>query len=429
MKKLTFFAGLSFLVLAAVAGAQTPNVGVGSGQGQGSAGVAVGNPIIIVNPVNLNPVSTTTSNNIIQFNNLTVQSVSATVPPAEIVASGNAVYNQGGQPPVMQPMTSAAGGQHNVAGTITALQPQVRCLGFFGRNPTSGTLIPCPTPPPIPIMPQPVTSGTTGGAVPAQPSPLISGTYRIEVSAATHLMLSDRAAAALADFAVSDQINVYGIYNDDGTIDALIVRDLSKPVVKQFVQLNNVNLVSVSAATAPATLTVVQQVANPCYGFGSEGNTNQGIIACPMGLQSFSDNTASRNVTVPQSIMPILNQSRKYVIQIDTQTILMNRERGTLALTDFKVGDQLNIYGATLDANGATIDADIVRDLSLPATVQNYSGRVTQVNSDGSFVIQLNDGSTYTVQNPVQVGTTVQLKGLLDQLQKIISQVSQIILR
>jgi hypothetical protein len=392
MKRLTLFAGLLFLALAVVAGAET---------GATVHGSAIAYPVP--------PKSDNDNNAIMQFNNLTIQSVSANTPPAEIIASTNVyILEKGESKPGATPAAPA------VPSSI-----QSKCARYTDKESNSGTAITCPTP---------AMQAATSTSASAMVYPYRGGTYKIEVSATTHLMLRDRTAAALADFTVGDQINVFGIYNQDGSVDALIVRNISKPVEKQFVQLNNVDLVSVSATTAPATLTVVQQIANPCYGFGKEGNTKQGVIACPMGLKSFSDNSSTQSVVAPQALMPIINQSRKYVVQVDAQTIIMNRERGSLTLGDLKIGDKLNIYGAT-QGNGEVVDADIIRDLSQPPMAQSYSGKVTQVNSDGSFVIQTTSGETYTVQNPIQVGAAVQLKGLLDQLQKVISQVSQIMVK
>jgi hypothetical protein len=58
--------------------------------------------------------------------------------------------------------------------------------------------------------------------------------------------------------------------------------------------------------------------------------------------------------------------------------------------------------------------------------VTSVGGTVTQVNDDGSFVLQTTDGQTLTVQNPIQVGATVKLQGLLDALQGIITKISQL---
>jgi hypothetical protein len=259
------------------------------------------------------------------------------------------------------------------------------------------------------------------------PHPVQTQAYRIEVDASTELYLRDRTPATLSDFAAGDQINLYGYYNADGSIQAYLVRDLSKPSESEFIQLNNVDLVSISAATTPATLVVAQQSMYPCYGFGASGNAKQSI-ACPMGVQSSPSsvsNSALQNVQVPSALMPIWNTARKYVVNVDAQTILLDSNRTNLQLSDLRVGDELNVYGETTD-NGQTLNADIVRDLSIPATPQTYSGTVTQVNSDGSFVFHTNDNRDITVQNIVQPGALLQLTGLLNRLQNALSQVTSI---
>jgi len=48
------------------------------------------------------------------------------------------------------------------------------------------------------------------------------------------------------------------------------------------------------------------------------------------------------------------------------------------------------------------------------------------VNSDGSFVIQTSNGLTITVDTPIQIGATLTVTGLLNQLQNVLSQVSSI---
>ena len=125
--------------------------------------------------------------------------------------------------------------------------------------------------------------------------------------------------------------------------------------------------------------------------------------------------------------MPIWDVVRKYVINVDSQTIILNRHRAKLTLADLKIGDQLNIYGYTEDG-GQTISADVVRDISQPPAVQDYSGIVTKVNADGSFVfvIETSAGEAITVPKVVQVGDYVTVRGILDQLQKILSEVTSI---
>ncbi len=395
-----------------VAGAQTvdaanaasASVGVGaSGQGQAAPGIIVAPRPIAPPPVN-------TDSGFMQFNNLTVQSVSGTNPPAEIVAVSPAIV------PMIYNSTNAPS---NSAANVKS----GTCYRFNAENDNAGMSISCPTP-------SSAASTTAAGAAPAiypapAPMPVQIQPYKIEIDASTKLYLRDRTPATLGDFSAGDEINVFGYYNTDGSIQAYLVRDISKPVQSQTLQLNNVDLVSLSASTTPATLVVAQQTIYPCYGFGANGNGKQ-AIACPMGISSSAANSALQNAPVPSALMPTWAMSRKYQINIDANTIILDSNRTALQLSDLQVGDELNVYGETND-NGRTITADIVRDLSIPATAQNYTGTVTQVNTDGSFNIQTSDGRTLTVQSPIQVGATLRLVGILNRLTNVLSQVTSII--
>jgi hypothetical protein len=271
------------------------------------------------------------------------------------------------------------------------------------------------------------TGNTASPTIYPSPYPIRYQPYRIEVDSSTHLLLRDRTAAGLGDFASGDQINVFGYYNSDGSIQAYLIRDLSKPAQDEFLQLNNVDLISISTGSTPTQLVVAQQTGYPCYGFDATGNSKTSI-ACPMGVVSPTtpvNGMMLQNIPVPAAIAPNWMMMRKYVVNVDANTILLDSNRAKLALTDLRVGDQLNIYGDTKD-NGQTLNADIVRDLSIPAIPSTYEGKITQVNTDGSFAIQTNDGRTITVKNLFQVGATVQITGVLDRLTNILSQVSNL---
>ncbi len=461
MKKNAILAAIGQIAVVALmvplAGAQTTGIGVGVGVGQSGGGQA--SPAIIVSPPMPIAPPPMIESGFIQFNDLTVESVSATNPPAEILAT----YPT----PVIVPMiyngaagASTPGSAGASAGSATVAPSaaptglsasSATCYRFDSENSATGQAIACPIPPTavpptvtstpssdaappamtpstataMPMMP--ATSGTVPAIYP-YPYPIRTAAYRIEVDASTKLYLRDRTPATLNNFAAGDQINLFGYYNADGSIQAYLVRDLSKPAQSEFLQLNNVDLVSISASATGATLVVAQQSVYPCYGFGASGNAKQSI-ACPMGVQSSpssAPNSALQNIQVPSALMPIWNVARKYVVNVDAQTILLDSNRTKLQLSDLQVGDELNVYGETSDG-GQTLNADIVRDISIPPVAQTYGGTVTQVTSDGSFVIQTSDGRTITVQSPIQVGATLQLTGVLDRLANVLSQVTSII--
>ncbi|HUZ92712.1 MAG TPA: DUF5666 domain-containing protein [Candidatus Paceibacterota bacterium] len=411
MKKIYGLVG-AIVLLAGAFGAQAQLAPTAVVSGAAASGGGIASPGVIAYPV------PTQTGDIIQFNNLQIESVSGTNAPAEIIAANANYY-----PPT--PLEGASGAVPQAAPSASASAGAAKCFAF--DSPTSNTAQPisCPTPP------QPAASSST-----AQPSSGISSAasaailfrppvfaYRIEIAANTILRLRDQSPATLADFAPGDSINVYGAYNQDGSIQAYIVRDLSKPAEKQFIQLNNVQVISTTASSNPQTLVVVQEQAYPCYGFG-DGNATKQTIACPMGLQSLSESPAAANVTLPPSIAPNIAMLRKYVVTVDSQTIILDRGRNPISFADIKGGDSLNIYG-TMDSDNATsLNADIVRDLSEPITSTGVSGTVTSVNSDGSFVLQTSDGQTLTIENPIEPGARVQLSGIINALQRIMIQIT-----
>lgn len=343
-----------------------------------------------------------------QFNNLTVQSVSGTNVPAEITAT-DSDYS------VMMGKTESGGAQGGVGvpamgASSQAVSSVKNCYRFSSATATKGENIPCPT-----AVVSSVSSSAAGMSAPeAYPMQRV---YRIKIDASTKLLLRERTPATLSDFSAEDKINVFGYYNSDGTITAYMARNLTKPVVQQTLQLNNVTLVSVSGNT----LAVVQETYSPCRYYQNGAPTDN--IACPMGISAFESHAATKSIQKPDFISN-WQAARKYVVNVDSQTAVLDRNRGKLAVSDLRIGDKLNIYGDTAD-NGQTITADIVRDLSLPPSVSQYSGTISAVNPDGSFAIRTDKGATITVKNPFSVGSRIKITGLLDSA-NILSQITQI---
>ncbi len=416
MKKIFLCAALSaFLATTAVGAhvfAQTASAGASLGSSISSGAMP--------------PISASGSG-FVQFNNLTVQAVSGASAPATITASAQ-FYPQ--LPPgvgATVPLNGSTGvsvGTSGAAGSAASA-----CLKYNSENASTGLVIPCPMTPPVnpggPLIP--VSSSSASAATGASmPNIAVAAPYQIDISTNTELMFRDRTPATLADFAQGDTINVFGYYNADGSIQAYLVRDISKPVETQTMQLDNVTLASLSASNVPATLEVTQAQGAPCLGFS--GNTSA-QIACPMGVMAFPGNpgTTSATAPTPSGATPNFVLLRKYVVNVDSQTIILDRNRTQLSLASLNPGDTLNVYGETSD-NGQTIDADIVRDLSIPPAPSSVNGTVTQVNADGSFVIQTDNGQTLTVQNPVSVGETVTLQGMINSAQNLITEISRLMI-
>lgn len=251
---------------------------------------------------------------------------------------------------------------------------------YVGRVPPSCQFAACPTPAPIPgpievsdeiqlnnLKVQSVSQGTGGTATivavqdigvnckvfdgSAGCASLLRApemTYQIQVDSQTRLMLRERQAAAIASFEAGDSINVYGFRIHRGfitggfvePIDALIVRNLSKPARVQPVQLNNVEVIDAPLSlVTPTVMTVLRRADGTC----TDGTTRQ--IACPVGAELFI--------------------GRKYDVLITASTQLLLRTRARARLSDFQQGDKVNIYGV-MAPDGTSIRAQVIRNLSKP---------------------------------------------------------------
>ncbi len=210
-----------------------------------------------------------------------------------------------------------------------------------------------------------------------------------------------------------------------------------------WVQFDGLIVTAVTSNQAPAVI----QAIDP----GQMANGSAAAICL-----SFPDQTAASSIP---TTCPAIASGTAYQIQInaDTEVLLRNRTPGVIA--NITPGDQINAYGAyTPDG---TLQATVVRDLSKPqigiapttlpittttglpagltalfpdlsniniSNYENLSGTITQVNSDGSFVVQLSNGQTFTVpnyMNYIHVGATLSFQQLINWINAKLSNWSQ----
>lgn len=281
----------------------------------------------------------TSDDDIVQLNNLRIQSISSNSAPAVVMASTD--YG-------------------------------MRCVKFMMPESSSGSSFPCPVP--------------------------SSTLYQIKVDTDTVLLLRTRSRAALSQFAVGDRINVYGFMDPRlQTVDALIVRNLDKPVMTSYIQLNNVEVNSDPGSTVPASFTVVKKIGSPCFDYGNSGVKGT-IFPCPLGFEirespsvvpgnaSGSAGTAPSSAATAEGGAGIGSSAyyprpSKYIINVNGRTQILRRDRTVMSLDDIEVGDTLNIYG-TYQSQAQSIDALVIRDLSKPVSVSLGSLRVTVTDGE-----------------------------------------------
>ncbi|OGZ93787.1 MAG: hypothetical protein A2633_04900 [Candidatus Sungbacteria bacterium RIFCSPHIGHO2_01_FULL_47_32] len=289
--------------------------------GSGSAGAGV-----TVSGVNMQAIfnDDTSNDDIIQLNNLRIQSIDAQAGVALITASNDFGIN---------------------------------CLKFQDQDSTSGISFPCPMP--------------------------LSILYQIKVDSDTRLLLRNRQKATLADFAVGDRINVYGFMDRaSNAVTAVLVRNIDKPATKKFIQLNNVQVASLPDSTSlPTSFVVIQNGISPCFDYGEMGVGGK-IFPCPLGLEM---REMKMNISAPNSA-GVLNTAtamsayypaaRKYSITVTPDTKIIGSNRQPLTLKDISVGDTLNIYGSQSASDSTSISALIIRDLSKPVANERSVLRV-----------------------------------------------------
>ena len=265
---------------------------------------------------------------------------------ASLIASPLAVFAQTDANDIVQlnnlTITNVNYTSAGVAALITAQAPGVACLKYFDYRASQGFAYPCP----------------------AQTH------YQIKIDSRAILLLRNRSRASMSDFAVGDGINVYGFLDAGGVnMDALIMRDVSKPAVRQFTQINAVTVTSVPDSFAPTSFTVTQ---TPYCAPG---------FACAL-------------------------YARNYTITVGVNTLVLYRDRRAMPLSEMQAGDTLNVYGSYVGERN-TLDAIIIRDLSrpgvtpppvpppLPPAGGNQAPVITAVG--GPTNLQVNQVGTWTI--------------------------------
>jgi len=310
---------------------------------------------------------------IIQINNLTVESVSA----GEVVASRS----------------------ENAA-----------CTRFDSLNAKTGLSGLCPLPP------------VASSAYPH---------YRITVTGDAKLLLRAREQGALSDFEKGDRINVFGIYAADGSLSARIMRNLTKPLARDYIQLLDLEVAAITVSGTDTVLFAIQRADGVCQSFAKGWKEN---VVCPIGISSPNQSSFLSSDSLPASVKSQLNFVRKYEVKITSKTTVLDRNKNPLPTGSVAPGDIINVYGSHTEKDALRVEAEVARDLSRPASAGNeagtYEGLIAQINqSEGSFVIRLRDGKRILVPPYFRVDHFVRLKGELDETGSEFSEVSEIVIQ
>lgn len=135
------------------------------------------------------------------------------------------------------------------------------------------------------------------------------------------------------------------------------------------------------------------------------------------------------------------NDGKTYLINISDKTKLIREFGGKSSLAEFTDGDKIMVFGKFTDSSKGTIDANIIRNLSIQKRWGAFFGKVTILNSD-NFVMTTVERGTQTVYfsstkfvnrkevsmtyGDVKVGDRVRIKGVWDKTLNKINEVTQV---
>ena len=138
--------------------------------------------------------------------------------------------------------------------------------------------------------------------------------------------------------------------------------------------------------------------------------------------------------------LTVTKDGKNYTVLTDSNTQLRRRFWGKATFDEFQVGDTLNVIGKWTDDAKTTIQARLVRDVSIQKRFGVFFGTVTSLNSNGWVMQTVNRGNqTVTTvsttkftnrkeetisQSDVKVGDKVRVRGLWDKTANTITEVT-----
>lgn len=146
---------------------------------------------------------------------------------------------------------------------------------------------------------------------------------------------------------------------------------------------------------------------------------------------------------ISESTLTVTDKDQKsYTVYITDKTKLKRRFWGESNLSEFSVGNTVNVIGTWKDEGKTQIDAIMIRNTSIQKVNGTFMGTITSKSETG-FVISNLKRETQTVNlnnssriinriegiislADLQVGHRVRVKGLWDRTLKTISEVSQV---
>lgn len=204
-------------------------------------------------------------------------------------------------------------------------------------------------------------------------------------------------STTLKELNVDDYLNIEGTLEAGGSSFNVVAKDIADlTVLKQANSLNgnigkitdDKTFVLYSPNYGPVTVKLMQgaEITKGSLKVALSGLKAGERVLSASGEYNHADKTLSATaVTVyidtkqfePRNydgkIIEIVNdtlikakvEGKDYDIKLDSKTILLNVKRNSLSLKRFVAGDDIKLYGATSESAPTTIEAEVVRNLSL----------------------------------------------------------------
>jgi|GEM_PF-6762570 len=186
---------------------------------------------------------------------------------------------------------------------------------------------------------------------------MLARPYAISVLTSTAVLDRDRRQIVWSDIAPGDRVNVYGrLRVETGEMEAIVLRDVTRPESIQMVQLEQLRVVSY-AETVSGYQMLASYGTGPCYAFPAGRKLS---MPCPAGSQP------ADNVRLPEMTAPL----RLYAIAVPRSATVLDANRKPIKAGTVRVGDMVNVYGQLTSKAEGRVTASIVRVIARGAAEQ-----------------------------------------------------------
>ncbi|MBI3397152.1 hypothetical protein HY045_01605 [Candidatus Woesebacteria bacterium] len=181
-------------------------------------------------------------------------------------------------------------------------------------------------------------------------------------------------------------------------------------------------------------------------------NTNANVKASPKAesgerpglLKKFFERAAIGTGTLSAksgTTLTIAKDTKSFTVLTDSNTQFRRKFWGKSSLSEMKVGDKVTVIGQWTDTNHTSIQAKLVRDLSIQKRSGVFFGMVKSLTPDGWVISTKRGDETVTVstltklvnrrqqpivQADIKVGDRVRVKGLWDKVANTLTEVVQV---